>query len=178
MDNLNEILAAIDRHTSQTADVARATLEAAAAQAATLEEQKKQSRLIEARAAIERGQFLKIGEIATLLAAQQELIQSIHVRLRILEQTSRITMEFIKSTLEAQTKIAPKKAQRIGEQITRRSQESLRNELKIHYSNLNTDKEQAAKYGGAIPLEKLNEIKYLEETIAEIEQELDQNEMD
>jgi hypothetical protein len=178
MDNLNEILAAIDRHTSQTADVARATLEAAAAQAQVLQEQKKQTKLVETRAAIERGQFLKIGEIANLLAAQQELIQSIHVRLRILEQTSRITMEFIKSTLEAQAKIAPQKARRIGEQIARRSQESLRNELSIHYNNLNTAKEQSAKYGGAIPLDKLNEIKYLEETIAEIEQELDQNEMD
>lgn len=175
---VDQILAAIDRHTSQSVEVARATLEAAAAQAAIVEEQKKQTRFAEKREAIERGQFLKIGEIVSLLAAQQELIQSIHVRLKILEQSSRITLEFIKAVVEGQTQIATKKAKYLEGQIARRSKESLQNELKIHYHNLGTAKEQAAKYGGSVPLDKLNEISYLEEVISEIEQELDQQEMD
>lgn len=175
---VEQILAAIDRHTTQSVEVARATLEAAAAQAAIVEEQRKQTRFAEKREALERAQFLKIGEIVTLLAAQQELIQSIHTRLKILEQSSRITLEFIKSAVEGQAKIAPSKAKRLTEQITKRSKESLQNELKIHYHNLDVAKEQAAKHGVVnVPLEKINEISYLEEVIAEIEQELDQEDL-
>ena len=170
---INDILAVMDAHAARNLELARATLEAAAAQAATLEEQKKQTRLLEQKEALERGQFLKVSELSLMVASQQELLANINQRLATVEQMQSLALEFIKAALESQVQLGKRARGRLTTAVLRRSKESIQGELKIHYASLAVAKEKAARFGMNVPTETANEVRFLEDEIAQLEQELE-----
>lgn len=163
----------MNAHAARNLELARATLEAAAAQAATLEEQKKQTRLLEQKEALERGQFLKISELGLMVASQQELLADINHRLAAVEAMQSLALEFIKAALESQVQLSKRAAGRLATKTLRRSKESIQRELKLRYASLATAKEKGARFGMNVPTEIVNEVKFLEEEIAQLERELE-----
>lgn len=170
---IDNILAAMDSHAARNLELARATLEAAAAQAAILDEQKLQTQLLHQKEALERGQFLKISEIALTVASHQELLASINQRLRFIEDTQRLALDFIRAVVEAQPRLSEKPRKRLEIKLLKREPDSIRRELQIHYQSLAAAKEKAARYGINIPLEITNEIEFLTDEIEQLEGELD-----
>lgn len=176
--SIEQILAAIEAHSSRSLDIARASLEAAAAQAALLEEQKKQTEIARRREALERSQHMQVGQLIQearlILAAHQETLAEFNRRFSEIELLQQQTMEFVKVALESGLKLSEAQQKRVRGAGVGRSRKSLQNELANRYRSLETAREKAAKFGLNVPIEVVNEVAFLEGEIERLEEWLNE----